>query len=199
MIQFLKNLKANYTVSAVICMIIGLVLIIWPGTSTQVVCKVLGAVLLIYGAMQIFMYVLAKERSLYLQGMLVLGVIFAVLGAWILLKPEMIIAAVPVIMGIIIVMHGLHNTAQAIKLKSMNYEKWWLALLLGILTIMLGGVLVYNPFKVVDTVVRVIGAFLIYDGISDIWIISRLFKSKRAMTQVIDAEAVIVDEEDVEE
>ncbi len=194
MFQFLKNRKANYTGSAIICIIVGLVLVIWPGTSTQVVCKVLGAVLLIYGAMQILMYILAKERSLYSQGMLLLGVIFAVVGAWILLKPEMIIAAVPVIMGIIIVMHGLHNAAQAIKLKSLNYEKWWLALLLGILTMALGGVLIYNPFKVVDTVVRVIGIFLVYDGISDIWIISRLFKSKRAIPEVIEAEAVVVEE-----
>ena len=79
MFQFLKNRRANYTVSAVICIIVGLVLVIWPGTSTQVVCKVLGAVLMLYGVLQILMYVLAKERSLYSQGMLVLGVI-VVLG-----------------------------------------------------------------------------------------------------------------------
>lgn len=203
MFQFLKNRKANYTVSAVICIIVGLVLVIWPGTSTQVVCKVLGAVLMLYGVLQILMYVLAKERSLYSQGMLVLGVIFAVIGAWILIRPDMIIAAVPVIMGIIIVIHGIHNTVQAINLKSLKYEKWWLALLFGVLTIALGGVLIYNPFKVVDTVVRVIGVFLVYDGISDIWIISRLFKSKRAAARleeekitVVDTEAVITDIEE---
>ena len=44
--------------------------------------------------------------------------------------------------------------------------------------------------------VRVIGIFLVYDGISDIWIISRLFKSKRAISEVIDAEAVVVEEEE---
>ena len=53
MINYFKNLKANYTVSAVICMVVGLVLIIWPGTSTQVVCMVLGGVLLLYGIIQI--------------------------------------------------------------------------------------------------------------------------------------------------
>ena len=30
MINYFKNLKANYTVSAVTCMVVGLVLIIWP-------------------------------------------------------------------------------------------------------------------------------------------------------------------------
>lgn len=199
MFQKLKNIKANYTLSAIVCVIIGLVLVIWPGTSTQVVCKVLGGVLLVYGALQIILYLCAREKTFYHQGMLVLGIIFAVIGAWILLKPEMIIAAVPVIMGIIIIAHGLHNTVQAIKLKSMSYEKWWLALLLGILTVILGGVLVYNPFTVVDTVVRIIGAFLVYDGLSDMWIISRLFKSRKMQEkeQIIEAEAVVV--EDVEE
>ena len=199
MFEKLKNVKANYTVSAIVCVIIGLVLVIWPGTSTQVVCKVLGGVLLVYGALQILLYLFAKEKSFYHQGMLVLGIIFAVIGAWILVKPEMIIAAVPVIMGIIIIAHGLHNTVQAIRLKGLNYEKWWFALLLGVLTVVLGGVLVYNPFTVVDTVVRIIGAFLVYDGLSDMWILSRLFKSRKSKEKetIIEAEAVVV--EDIEE
>lgn len=196
MINYLKNLKANYTLSAAICVIIGAVLIIWPGKSTQVVCMVLGGVLVAYGVIQIFLYLLAKERTLYLQGMLVLGIVFVVLGTWIFLKPEIITVTVPVIMGIIIVMHGLHNAMQALDLKKMGYEKWWLALLAGILTIVLGAVLIYNPFSVINTVVRVIGIFLVYDGLSDMWIISRVFKTKKNAQKIIDAEAVIVDAEE---
>lgn len=194
MINYIKNLKANYTASAVICMVIGLVLIIWPGTSTQVVCMVLGGVLLLYGIVQIILYLFARERTLYLQGMLVLGIIFGVVGAWILLRPDVIIRAVPVIMGFIIIMHGIHNITQAVELKKMSYDRWWLALLFGILTVILGGVLVRNPFTVVNTVVRVIGAFLVYDGLSDMWIISRVFKTKKSRETVIDAEAVEIED-----
>lgn len=196
MINYFKNLKANYTLSAVICVIIGVVLIIWPGTSTQIVCRVLGGVLIAYGIIQIILYLFARERTLYLQGMLLLGIVFSVLGAWILVKPEAVIAAVPIIMGIIIIMHGLHNAIQAIDLKKMSYDKWWIALLFGILTIVLGAVLVYNPFSVVNTVVRVIGAFLVYDGLSDMWIISRIFKTRKNAQKIIDAEAVIIDEDE---
>ncbi|MBD5501249.1 MAG: hypothetical protein HDR10_08635 [Lachnospiraceae bacterium] len=196
MINYLKNLKANYTLSAVICVIIGAVLIIWPGTSTQVVCMVLGGVLVTYGVIQILLYLFARERTLYLQGMLVLGIVFGVLGAWIFIKPEIITVTVPVIMGIIIVMHGLHNAVQAIDLKKMKYEKWWVALLAGVLTIALGGVLIYNPFSVINTVVRVIGIFLVYDGLSDMWIISRVFKTRKNTQKIIDAEAIIIDAEE---
>lgn len=194
--EFLKNLKANYTLSAVICVVIGVVLVIWPATSTQVVCMVLGGMLLGYGMIQIVLYLFTRERTIYLQGMLILGIVFSVIGVWILLKPESIIAAVPIIMGIIIIIHGLHNTIQAIDLKKMNYGNWWVALLCGLLTILLGGVLVYNPFSVVNTVVRVIGGFLIYDGLSDMWILSRVFKTKRNAQKIIDAEATIIDEDD---
>ncbi len=196
MVNFLKNLKANYTLSAVICVIIGAVLIIWPGTSTKVVCMMLGGMMLIYGFIQIILYFVTRERTIYLQGMLLLGIVLGVVGAWILLKPESIIAIVPIIMGIIIVVHGLHNATQSIDLKKMGYEKWWVAFLFSILTIILGGVLVYNPFSVVNTVVRVIGAFLIYDGLSDMWILSRVFKTKKNAQKIIDAEAVIIEEEE---
>lgn len=197
MINYFKKMKANDLISSLVFVVIGLVLLIWPGTSTQVVCMVLGGVLLAYGVIQIVMYLFAKEKTLYHQGMLILGIILSVIGAWILLKPEMIIAAVPVIMGIIIVMHGVHNIVQGLQLKGMDYEKWWIAFALGIVTVALGSILIYNPFSVVNTVVRVIGAFLIYDGISRIWIVSRVSKSKKLKEKIVDVEAVIVD--DVEE
>lgn len=193
--NFLKELKVNYTLSALVCVVLGLVLVIWPGTSTRIVCMVLGAALLIYGIVQIVIYLVNRERTLILQGLLVLGIIFAVIGAWILVKPEMIMMAVPVIVGILIIIHGLHNISQAINLKKQEYEKWWLALIFGLLTVILGGVLVYNPFTVVDTVVRMIGIFLIYDGTSDVWILSRIFHVKRKAEQVVDAQYREMDEE----
>lgn len=195
MAGFLKGLKANDTISALLCAVLGLVLLIWPGTTTQIVCMLLGIVLFAYGAIQIVLYLFNKERTIVSQGMLVLGIIFAVIGGWILLRPEMIIMAVPVIVGVLIVIHGLHNATQAFALKKGGYEKWWVAFLLGILTVVLGGILIFNPFQVVNTVVRLIGIFLIYDGLSDVWILSRVFKVKKESERVIDVEAVEVDQE----
>ena len=107
--DFLKGLKVNYTASALVCVVVGLVLLIWPGTTTQIVCMILGLALLIYGAVQVFLYLASKERNMISQGMMLLGVVVAVIGVWILIKPEMIIMAVPVIVGILIAIHGIHN------------------------------------------------------------------------------------------
>ena len=195
MVDFLKGLRVNYTASAVLCILLGLVLLIWPGTTTQIVCMMLGLVLLIYGGVQIILYLASRERSMISQGMMLLGIIVAVIGVWILVRPEMIIMAVPVIVGILIVIHGIHNISQAIALKRDGYEGWWIACLMGVLTAALGAVLIYNPFEVVNTVVRLIGVFLIYDGLSDMWIISRVFKVKKGKDRIVDGEGVWVDEE----
>ncbi len=194
--DFLRGIKANYTASAVLCALLGLVLLIWPGTTTQIVCMLLGVVLLSYGVIQIGIYLFARERTIGLQGMLVLGIVFAVIGAWILFNPRMIIKAVPVIVGLLIVIHGVHNFAQAIALQKDGYDRWWLALLLAALTVLFGGVLIYNPFEAVELVVRMIGVFLVYDGLSDVWILSRVFKVKRDKEKVVDVGYVEVDDED---
>ena len=189
--NYIKSLKVNYSLSAVICVILGIVLLVWPGQSTQVVCMVLGIVLGGFGLIQIILYLATKEKTMISHSMMML----AVIGGWIVLKPETIIKAVPMIVGILIVIHGLHNAVQAIDLKKMQYDNWWVALLLSLLTVALGVVLICNPFTIVDTVVRIIGAFLVYDGLSDMWILSRVFKTKKNREKIIDTDAVIIDED----
>lgn len=193
--NYIKSLKVNYSLSAVICVILGIVLLVWPGQSTQVVCMVLGIVLGGFGLIQIILYLATMEKTMISHSMMMLGVVLAVIGGWIVLKPETIIKAVPMIVGILIVIHGLHNAVQAIDLKKMQYDNWWVALLLSLLTVALGVVLICNPFTIVDTVVRIIGAFLVYDGLSDMWILSRVFKTKKNREKIIDTDAVIVDED----
>ena len=193
--NYIKSLKVNYSLSAVICVILGIVLLVWPGQSTQVVCMVLGIVLGGFGLIQIILYLATKEKTMVSHSMMMLGVVLAVIGGWIVLKPETIIKAVPMIVGILIVIHGLHNAVQAIDLKKMQYDNWWVALLLSLLTVALGVVLICNPFTIVDTVVRIIGAFLVYDGLSDMWILFRVFKTKKNREKIIDTDAVIIDED----
>ena len=194
--NYIKSLKVNYSLSAVICVILGIVLLVWPGQSTQVVCMGLGIVLGGFGLIQIILYLATKEKTMVSHSMMMLGVVLAVIGGWIVLKPETIIKAVPMIVGILIVIHGFHNAVQAIDLKKMQYDNWWVALLLSLLTVALGVVLICNPFTIVDTVVRIIGAFLVYDGLSDMWILSRVFKTKKNREKIIDTDAVIVDEDE---
>ena len=113
-----------------------------------------------------------------------------------MIKPDKVLAIIPIIVGIVIALHGLHNLQQAITLCKDKYDKWWIALLLGILTIGFGVLLICRPFAAIDTVVMLIGVFLIYDGLSNIWIVSRIYKNAKIIKQ--EMEAVDADAREVE-
>ena len=169
--RILKRIKANVMVSAFICMALGIILVVWPGLSVRMVCMAIGVVLVING-------------------------ISRLMGGWILFQPNTIIAMIPILVGIIIVIHGINNLQQTVSLCRSRYDKWWVALLLALITIGFGVLLIFNPFVAVDTLIRFIGLFLIYDGASDIWIMSRVSKNVREARQ--DMEALTVDGKEIE-
>ena len=168
--RILKRIKANVIVSAFICIALGVILVAWPGLSVKVVCMAIGAVLVINGISRLLNFIFGRDGSVFSQMNLV--------------------------MGIIITIHGINNLQQSVSLCQSQYDKWWVALLLGIITIGFGVLLVFNPFAAVDTLIRFIGLFLIYDGASDIWIMSRVSRNVKQARQEMDA--LTVDGKEVE-
>ena len=68
-------------------------------------------------------------------------------------------------------------------------------LVLGLVTLVLGVVLVICPFQAFTTVVRLLGAFLLYDGLSDLWITGQVGKAVRQTEKAANAEKNAVDVE----
>lgn len=194
--RILKKIKANVVISALLCIALGVVLVIWPGMSVQVACMAIGAVLILNGISRLVNFIFGKDDSLFSQMNLIMGIIITVIGVWILLQPDKIIAMIPILVGIIIIIHGINNLQQAVNLCKSQYDKWWVALLLGLLTIGFGILLICNPFQAIDTLVMFIGIFLIYDGVSDIWIVSRVSRTAKQLRQ--DLEAVDVEAEEID-
>ena len=192
--NLLKRLKTNIVISAILCVVLGIVLVVWPDLSMQIVCIAIGAVLLIGGGVRLAVYFTNKDGSMYAQMSLITGIVLAVVGIWILIKPDKVLAIIPIIVGIVIVLHGINDLQQAVSLCKDKYDKWWIALILGLLTIGFGVLLICRPFEALDTVVMLIGLFLIYDGLSDIWIVSRIYRTAKALKQEAEALDVVAKE-----
>lgn len=185
--SLLKKIKTNAVISSVLCVILGLVLVLWPGMSMRIVCTAVGVVLILSGVMRMIAYFTARDGSLFSQANLIFGIVLAVVGVWIVMKPDKVMAVIPIIVGIVIVIHGLQNLQQAFGLLRDKYEKWWVALLLGVFTVGFGALLICRPFAAIDTVVMLIGCFLIYDGFSNVWIVSRVYKTAKMFRQEMSA------------
>ena len=185
--SLLKKIKTNVVVSSALCVILGLVLVFRPGLSMRLVCTAVGVVLIVSGVMRMIDYFTAGDGSLYSQANLIFGIILAVVGVWIVMRPDKVMAIIPIIVGIVIAIHGLHNLQQALELWRDKYDRGWAGLILGVLTVGFGVLLICRPFAAIDTVVMLIGFFLIYDGLSNVWIVSRIYKNAKMMKQEMEA------------
>ena len=183
----LKKIKTNVIASALLCIALGIVLVVWPDMSVQIACMAIGAVLILNGISRLINFIFKRDGSLFSQMNLIMGIIITVIGVWIILQPAKVIAMIPILVGIIIIIHGVNNLQQAVSLCQSRYDKWWIALILGLLTVAFGILLICNPFEAVETLVMFIGLFLIYDGVSDIWIVSRVSRMGREIKQAVEA------------
>jgi uncharacterized membrane protein HdeD (DUF308 family) len=103
-----------------------------------------------------------------------------------MLNPEMVVMIIPIIFGIVLIIHGIIDFKQAFELKEKYYKYWWFALILGVLNIGLAILLFGNPFSTTATLIVMIGVSFVYDGVSDIWIISRISKAQKDILKSLE-------------
>lgn len=121
--EFFHNMKLSFLLAAVLYVILGLVLLIWPGVSATVFCYAFGGILLIYGMVAIVSFFLRdagralRVRALPRYRRCSPGLLF-------LLRPVIVASVLPVILGLFIVVDGLVNLKRALELRRMLYLRW---------------------------------------------------------------------------
>ena len=190
-----KRIKTNALLTAVLYTALGAVLLFWPELSTSVLCTVLGLILVVCGLIDIAVFLRCRDGSLYAAAHLVVGVVLAAVGVWLMARPTLVAVVIPRIIGILICVHGASDLGDAVTLRKNRSTRWTAALLLGLVTLALGTVLVFDPFEAFTTVVRMIGVFLIYDGVSDNWITTQVSKAVRQAEKDSNAARNAVDVE----
>lgn len=192
----LKKIKMDVILSAVLCMLLGVVLIIWSAETVSIICMVLAGGLVVMGVVNLIGFFTNHGWNTF-SGML--GLILVLVGIWLYMRPEYIAMIIPIVIGVILAVHGLGDIKLGFETKANGYDKWWSVLLLGVISFALGIICIVNAFGVVSLAMKFIGAALIYDGVSDLWIVSRAAKAARHLKQeadALDVEYKEVDDED---
>lgn len=172
----MKSFRTNRIIFASGAMLIGIILLVWPSTSLLIMGKCVGAFLALGGLAAAFMFFRDHEsatRSL----LLLMAAVMLICGIVIFLHPQDLVKLIPTIMGILVMISGLINLGETFVLTRNKYGKWWISLIVSIVTIAAGIFLVRNAFNLASLITRIAGGILVFDGISDLWVVSRLSKS----------------------
>lgn len=192
----LKKAKADVIFSAVLCVVVGVVLLLWPAETIGIFCKVLAVGLVVMGAVYVGSYIV-NSRLHPLSG--ILGLIVLLVGVWIFLKPESVVSLIPIVIGVILVFHGVQDVMLAFETRGNHYERWWGMLIIGAISLIAGVIIIVDAFGVVTLAVQFIGVALLYDGISDLWIVTRIWHAMKMLKQeaeALDVEGRVMDEEE---
>lgn len=164
-----RAILASQTALSIAYLVFGVILLCKPGLSGTLICSVLGAGALVFGIVKLVSYWRLREMGGLFQIDLVLGVVFAAVGIFTLVRPDVILSILPIVLGIALVLAALSKLQRSFQLKSAGFPRWTSVLVTGILTGVLGAVLLVNPFAAATTMIRCIGLGVIVDGASELW------------------------------
>ncbi len=157
---------------ALILIIVGFILIILPGTVLTTLIRIIGAAAVLSGVWLAYSWY--RDRDAGDKSMLAFGAIAVLIGLFLITSPRTFVNIFPIAAGIVILINGLFHLAEALELRRSGSSRWLAAAVLSVITVVLGLLLLLNPFGAVSTLVRVLGIVMVYNGLTGLFISSQL-------------------------
>lgn len=152
-------------ITSVITGILGLILLLLPNLTNKLVGVLVGIVFLISGVSAIYKYFHREGAKLYSLN-IVFGIMYSILGVVIILYPFSVMNFVTICLGIYLVISGSMKINYGFWLKKGSEQSWLITVTTGILLIVFGIMLMFNPF-ISLTLTQLAGAFLLIVAVLD--------------------------------
>lgn len=186
-------IKISYKMSmfySILFAIIGLLLFLDPAGFVVLISYMIGILLLILGINNVLNY--SKNRDLAInKTLLVVGVILFIIGIFLIVKPTFIGKIVPSIIGVCLIINALEKLMYLGYITDKNSEQYMISLISGIIIMIAGIFLLFNPLSGTLIVTQIIGVIIVIYSVMDI--IEKV-KYKNMFKNKKDEKVKIIDE-----
>ena len=163
LVKKIKGIRNEMIGLSIVLMLAGIFMILFPNTSGNIICRGVGAVLCIWGVVRLVAYF--RNNEILGSFGLVQGVALAGLNRTTIPK-------------IIIIVDGILKLQYALDFRKLDANGWWIEAVCAAVMIILGIVVLFNPFATVAAVMLFIGVVFVFEGAWDL--VSILYISKIA-------------------
>ena len=154
-------MKKYDLLTSVVLLVLGILLLFIPGSIVTMVIRIFGIIVLVLGGLNIYNNTKNKSNTTDLT----YGILISILGLVFISSPQTIASIIPFILGVWIVLRSAVKLQFVSTLKNSGND-YIKSLIINILELILGIVLIFNPFKGAETLIRIIGIFIIvYSGL----------------------------------
>lgn len=166
--RLLKQVKWETLLSSSLYIVLGVVALVIPDTMVKTMGYLIGILLIVAGAVSMICYLLREASQNYYRNDFGYGLVGIAVGILFLYKVEWIISLVPVILGILVVASGCRKLQDVIDMKRLGYGNWVAVLILAAVNVVLGVALIANSLDAALLFLQLVGAGLIFSGVTDI-------------------------------
>ena len=175
--KFLKKVKWDANLTSVLYIVLGIVSMVIPLAMAKILGYLIGILLIVAGAVSMICYLLREAAQTYYRNDFLHGLVGIAVGILVLYRVEWIISLLPVLLGILVLASGCGKLQEVIDMKRMGYGSWVGMLILAAVNVIFGVVLIVNPFEWALVLFQVIGAGLVFSGVTDLAMV--LFAASR--------------------
>lgn len=166
--SFLNNIRKNSMLALAGFVCLGIFLIIFPDKVANLAGYIVGALGVGFGVTKIINYFSkTPEKKVTVFG-LTMGIIFALAGIYIITQPRIVSNFIVSVFGVIILVDGILKMRNALNLKKSGMKNFLGIFITAAIEILLGVVFIINPGLSLNTMLRIVGAVLIFVGISNL-------------------------------
>jgi len=164
-----KGTEIWMCIAGLMLVALGVMCILYPGSTLLSLAWVFGFMFLLGGCMEI----VAWENTrgfIPMSGLMFLSAVLQIiLGAIMLFNPAPLMVALPFIFAFWLMFEGINLAISSFDFKRVGFRRWWIVCCVGVLTACFGVYCLLNPNVSAETIAWVVGIGIILDGVGN-WI-----------------------------
>ena len=144
--KIFKRIKWSYVVLSAMFLLLGIYLVVNPETSLIMICRILGAAMAVFGVMKIVLYFIREVEGVAIRFDFAVGLFCIILGALMLWRAPALTDVLSVMIGLLVLVDSVFKLQVAVDSRRMGAHSWWVTLVCTVVCLVLGVLLVFNPF-----------------------------------------------------
>ena len=182
-----KNFNATI-ISSIVTIILGVLLFFQAENTLKTISYIIGIFLLVAGIATLIKVIVDKQERIYLNTSFIMGIFGAIIGFVLLINPTLLTSILPFCIGVWMIISGAMKVQTSLALRDTNDKTWTKLMIFAIVVLVLGLLLIINPFGSAVIVTKIIGICLVIYSIADIVGTSMLKKEVKDTVKIIEGE-----------
>lgn len=178
-VEVLKKVKIVYSVVSLALLLFGVFLICYPQIGVYWMYKIGGALFIGIGIAKVIGYFSKDVLQLAFQHDLAMGIVSILIGLLMLIWTKDMIRFLTICLGLFMLVEALLKIQTAIDARQIGMGSWWMILLIGLTTAIIGGLLIVGPFRGTNLIIRLMGLLILTYGAMNLYVVQNTVNTFR--------------------